>query len=97
MRIVLVPTLIVSILMTAPAFAQGPVQARPSVPRLLPTAVQTPAAAREPSLRFPRTVPAGGTGMTPWQPARRPVGEHDDLVTGIVTAVVATVVLLLAG
>jgi hypothetical protein len=97
MRVVLVPTLIVSILMTANAFAQGPPRTAPCTPARSLTTVRAPASAPAPFLRHQgivQTVAGGGRAQT--RP-RQPLSQKEERIDEIVIAVVALAVLLHAG
>jgi len=96
MRVAFVPTLIVSILMTADAFAQGPTRTVPCTPTHTSTPVRAPASAPTPFFRHPGIVGVGAAGVRP-QIRRRPITQPEDRIDEIFIAVFALVVLLHAG
>ena len=96
MRVVLIPTMIVSILMTADAFAQGPGRTVPRAATHSATTVQTRLIRPEPSVGHRGIVPA--TRFTPPRMrTRRPVSQREEGIDQVVIAVVALTVLLCAG
>jgi hypothetical protein len=98
MRVVLVPTLIVSILMTANAFAQGPEGTVPRAATHSATTVQTRLISPERSVGHRGILPGPATRFTPPRMrTRRPVSQKEERIDQIVIAVVALTVLVCAG
>ena len=97
MRVVLVPTLIVSILMTANAFAQGPPRTVPCTPTHSSTAAVRAPASAPPFWRHQGIVQAVAGAVSARKHPRQPVSQKEDPIDEFVIAVVALAVLLHAG
>lgn len=97
MRVVLVPTLIVSLLMTGNAFAQGPTRTVPCTPTHSLTTVRAPASTPPPFLRHQGIIQAVAAGASARKRPRQRLSQKEERIGEIAITVFVLVALLHAG